>query len=117
MSLFDLCPHERQIIAQLLDDAGRSGFLVSVFDGEGYAVKQSSDQTAIRLNIGATDETTLVFRDPARLDDNGNPARVGTVFLVHGNGADVLSDWSDNGPTRVLLSSALAVANRLSVAA
>lgn len=41
---------------------------------------------------------------------------VGSVFLVHGNGCDVIGDYSDNPATAGLLAPALAVADRLSVA-
>ena len=93
MAMIDLPSDERAIIAQLLDDAAAAGYLVSVHDGEGFAVRISSDQTAIRLAIGDTDETTLLFRDPARVDQHGKPALVGFVFLVHGNGFSVIHDF------------------------
>lgn len=104
---------EREIISTLVDDALQAGLLVSVFDGEEYALKLSADRAAILEVIGATDETTLRFRDPARKADGSNlPEAVGAVFLVHGNGSDVLGDWSDNDRTNDLLKRALSIAER-----
>lgn len=115
MAMIDLPSDERAIIAQLLDDAAAAGYLVSVHDGEGFAVRISSDQTAIRLAIGDTDETMLLFRDPARVDQHGKPALVGFVSLVHGNGFSVIHDFSDNAETAGFLAPALALADRLAV--
>ena len=117
MAMIDLPSDERAIIAQLLDDAAAAGYLVSVHDGEGFAVRISSDQTAIRLAIGDTDEATLRFRDASRSYSDGAQSRelVGWVYLIHGNGADVISDYSDNAETAGLLAPALALADRLAV--
>lgn len=113
MAMTDLSYSERLIISVLLDDAAAAGYLVSVYDGEEWACNQSADQTAVRLVIGDTDETTLRFRNPAALDDCGKPEVVGSVALIHGNGADVISDYSDNPAMCAVLDRANAVADGL----
>ena len=114
MSLSALSPDERQIVGAILDAALARGFVVSVYDGEEWALTGSDSRPAIAREVGATDCTTLRFRDPARLDGRGKAASVGSVFLVHGNGCDVIGDYSDNPATVGLLAPALAVADRLS---
>lgn len=113
MSLQSLLHDERAIIGALLDDAFSRGYLVSVYDGEEWALTASDSRPAVEANVGATDATTLRFRDPARLDQFGKAETVGRVFLVHGNGCDVIADYSDNAETAALLVSALAVADRM----
>lgn len=106
-------PHdERQIIDAILDAALSRGLVVSVYDGEEWALTGSDSRPAIVREVGATDCTTLRFRDPARLDERGKPASVGSVFLVHGNGCDVIADYSDSPAMAALLAPALAVAER-----
>lgn len=102
---------ERQIVERLVDDALAAGLVVSVYDGEEYAVKLSADRSAILKEIGETEETTLRFRDPLKLTaGNEALAVVGSVLLIVGNGCDILSDWSDNYRTNALLKGALSVA-------
>jgi hypothetical protein len=112
-----LCSSERAIISRLLDDAAAAGFIVSVFDGEVWALTASSDFPAVAALVGATGETTLRFRDPSTLNERGKPALVGFVFLVHGNGSDVISDYSDTPALSALLAGASGVAERLAVLA
>lgn len=112
MCMIDLAHDERAIIAALLDDAAAAGYLVSVYDGEEWAVKPTHDQTPVRLHIGATDETTLRFRDPAKLNDRGVADVVGSVLLIHGNGCHVIADHSDNAATAALVRRASIVAER-----
>lgn len=115
MSLSALLSDERQIIDAILDAALSRGLVVSVYDGEEWALSGSDSRPAIAANVGATGYTTLRFRDPARVDQHGKPASVGSVFLVHGNGCDVIADYSDNPEIARLLEPALALADRLSV--
>lgn len=110
----DVC--EALIAGSILDQAASRGLLVSVFDGEEWAVRLSSDRAALDAAIGATGETMLVLRDPDNLDDRGNPGRVGSVVLIHGNGADVIHDYSDDVEMIALLAPVLALVERLSVA-
>lgn len=111
-----LSDDEQEIISAILLEAALSGFVVSLFDGEEWVAKQTADFALIQTLIGATDETKLRFRDPASLDESGKPSSVGYVVLIHGNGCDVISDYSDGPAMTALLSKAVAVADRLAVA-
>lgn len=100
---------ESRIVGAIVDAALDKGLLLSVFDGEEWSLKASANLDAISEVVGITSETVLVFRDPSKLD-NGQPARVGKVFLVHGNGPDVISDHTDNAETAALAAAGEAVA-------
>lgn len=114
MTLSVLSSDEQTIIGAILDAAFAAGYLVSVYDGEEWPLISSDFRPAIEEVIGDTDTTTLRFRTRARLNNAGMPAKVGSVFLVHGNDYDVISDCSDNHETAVLLHHAECVAERLS---
>lgn len=90
---------EKKIIRALLDDAASAGYVVSVFDGEEWTLKMSSDRKAIEDSIGTTDETVLRFR-------GADKSLIGSVWLVHGNDEDVISDLSDNEATNALVARA-----------
>lgn len=109
----DLPKDERDVIVAVLDAAAARGLLVAVHDGEEWACGPvAAPYGNARAVIGATGETRLRFRDPAALPDgHGKPGRVGDLWLVHGNGADVLSDWSDNPAMAALVAPALTVAD------
>ena len=108
-------PTEATIIDAILIAALAKGYVVSVCDGEEWSLRRSSDIEAIRAEVAASDETTLMFRDPANLRPDGAPARVGSVFLVHGNGCDVIGDNSDNAEMNNLLAPAMEIAKRMEV--
>lgn len=114
MSLSELLADERQVVCAVLDAALSSGLLVSVYDGEEWALDRSNDRAAIECLIGATDETMLRFRSGAPFPDADHARVVGHVWLIHGNGCDVLADHSDGAEMARLLAPALALADRLS---
>jgi len=103
---------EAKICGSVVDEALRRGLLVSVYDGEEWTLKASANRDAISEVVGITCETVLVFRDPAKLD-HGQPSRVGKVFLVHGNGCDVISDYTDNSEMAAILAPASAVSGAM----
>lgn len=83
---------ERDVIDDLIREALMQGARISVYDGEEWALSRSTDYRRITSEIAATDETTICLRKP---DETGALRRIGTVFLVHGNGAEVVSDYTD----------------------
>lgn len=90
---------EKRIITAILRRALKADYLVSVYDGEEWALKFSSDFEAITAEVHATDTTTLVFRDA----NNADKAKVGSVWLVHGNEDDVIANHSDNEAMEALV--------------
>lgn len=114
---------EQEIISAVLNEASKWGLLVSVFDGEEWALKASPDYSTVQALVGATGETLLRFRDPStvddfsRSDDVSTAKLVGFVQFIHGNGCDVIADFSDNPEMSMLLAPAVAVADLLGVSA
>ncbi|TPJ51767.1 MULTISPECIES: hypothetical protein [unclassified Mesorhizobium] len=82
-------PIEATIVGNLIKKALGLGWTVSVYDGEEWALQQSSDYEAITTEIAATDETQIIFR-------GGIGQRIGWLQLIHGNDEDVISDHTDN---------------------
>lgn len=108
---------ERAIIGQIITDALARNYAVSVYDGEEWTINTSTHRPTIEQAIGTTDTTTLRFRALNKLDPtNGKPVVVGSVFLVHGNGADVISDHTDTPDMDRLLAQASALADAFSAA-
>lgn len=114
MSLSALPSDERAIVGAIIDAALSRGLVVSVYDGEEWPVVCSDSRPAIAENVGITDCTTLRLRDPRSRDHNGNFSHVGRVFLVHGNGCDVIADYSDTSEMERLLAPARALADQFS---
>jgi hypothetical protein len=79
---------ERRIVGKLIDQAIEEGWeLDSVYDGEDYCSVGEKDKNTALEYVFSVDESTLRFRKPT-CDLRG-------VFIVLGNGIDVLSDWSE----------------------
>lgn len=91
---------ERAIIGLAISDTLAAGHMVSVYDGEEWALKKSQKAQEIANEIGASDETQLRIR---RTDGSV----LGWVLLVHGNGPDVICDYSDNDELNGLLARAI----------
>ncbi|MQX49642.1 hypothetical protein [Sinorhizobium medicae] len=88
---------EQRIVGALIRKALKLGYLVSVYDGEEWALRKSSDYEAITAEVAATDETTLRFRLSI------GEGLVGSVWLIHGNAEDVICDHTDNEATAALV--------------
>jgi hypothetical protein len=82
---------ERKIITKLMKEAIKQGYSVSVFDGEEYAVEQSTDIELLKKEIMATDTDSIELY-------HANGTMFGSVLAVYGNdGYDVMAD-SSNSP-------------------
>jgi hypothetical protein len=81
----------RKFVKRLLAD----GLILSVYDGEEWAVKKSNDFSAIWDALGNTDSDTIVARENTEA-----ATLVGKFYLVWGNdpaGSELVADHSDNG--------------------
>lgn len=86
---------ERAIVRQVVKDilshseAGERT-MISVYDGEDYAVRKSSSLEEIMNSIMSTDTDSLGIRI---VDAEGKDLPIGCVFLIYGNdGYDVIAD-------------------------
>lgn len=73
-----------------------NGRTVSVYDGEEWALKRSTDAAAIFAAMATTDADTLRVRE-------ADGEHFGTFWLVYGNGpGELIADHSDSAAVNVL---------------
>lgn len=93
---------EKTIVDKIIRKALDADLYVSVEDGMQWALRFSRDYEAITAEVAATDVTLLRFRK--LVDSAGKIERplLGDVVLIHGNGKDVVHDYTDNLAMRAL---------------
>lgn len=96
---------EATIVNALIDAALARGLTLSVNDGEETTIHKSLDRQLILDAMCSTDADYLYLYD--------NGTRVGFVWLIWGNGCDVLSDWADNPRINALIEPVLTLADKL----
>ena len=80
---------EQKIVSTMISFAIDKGYLVSVHDGEEWCLKRSIDADKILLDAMSVDESSLLFRD------SKTGRNTGTIYLVFGNGREVVCDHTD----------------------
>jgi hypothetical protein len=90
---------EQPICKRLVTKALEAGFTVSVYDGEEWALKRSTNKAEIVAAMFSTDCDTLRFRA-------ADGTVIGSVALIYGNGAEVISDYSDKPVIEQLVNAA-----------
>jgi hypothetical protein len=81
--------HEARIARKIVKDALANGWTISVYDGEEWPLKSSTDSRAILEAMCTTGCDVLHLRDAS-----GEP--FGSIWLVWGNDEDLISDHSDS---------------------
>lgn len=75
-------------LEHLVDYALAAGAVISVWDGEDWGLKRSTDRQAVLTLVYDLDEAKLRFRD-------ASGTRLGTALVVNGNEPDELvADYS-----------------------
>jgi hypothetical protein len=80
-----LDPVEREIIDRLIRDVLAAGHVIWVHDGDAVVLRRSSDHDEIASRIATSFETTLIIESAPDL---------AWIWLIHGNGCDVIGDWT-----------------------
>lgn len=80
---------ERLIIGRLITAILDRDLTISVYDGEEFSVNKSRDRALIERETAATCETYYILFDDKQVQR-------GAIWLIHGNGEDVISDHTDN---------------------
>jgi hypothetical protein len=80
---------EAYAVAAIVWHAERHGLRLRVHDGEEYAEQDGTEPVQAIAAVGHTEETVI------HLEKDG--VRAGWLRLIHGNGCDVLADYSTNG--------------------
>lgn len=84
---------EQRIAKWVVDAILERGYLVRVWEGEGWAHKASTrDRSEILGAMASTEADTLCISKP---DATFGKMRIGSITLIWGNGCDLLSDWTD----------------------
>lgn len=85
---------ELEMVSKLVDTVLAAGYVISVHDGEEYAIRYSNSREKILGELFATDEESLIISRPR--DENGVRLYMGSVLLVYGNEPwEVIADNSD----------------------
>lgn len=84
----DIQAMEKRIARKAITEAIKDGNKVSVWDGEAWALRKSIKINEIIAAMFSVDEERVHFSK----NDSAN----GWIFFVHGNGLDVMSDWSES---------------------
>jgi hypothetical protein len=85
MSLKEVPEIDRLVATRVVVDLLAAGYLISVNDGEETTLVASNDEAAICEAMGTVDEDWLTAH---------KDGRNACVFLVYGNGCDVVCDCS-----------------------
>lgn len=86
---------EGRIASELVSELIASGFVLSVNDGEAWPVQRSADAREVCAALASTDADWLRASLPTlNAMGAGGGTHAGTVMLVWGNGADLISDWT-----------------------
>lgn len=90
---------ERAITRKLVGDLLAAGCDLSVYDGEEWVLRRSADEQAVLEALNSTDHDGIAVY----LDDE----RLGDIVLIWGNGADLISNYSDSEELEELIKPAL----------
>jgi hypothetical protein len=86
---------ERRIVESAVRSLLAAGYKVAVFDGEQFALRPTTDETAVMGALFGADEEYLMLTT-VRPEADGRAMPAGWVRLVYGNGADVICDYTTN---------------------
>lgn len=88
---------ERGIATKLVQAIHKAGFVISVHDGEEFNCEDLSKLASVRAHLATTGEDRLFFRKP------GETQYAGWIWLIFGNGEDLISDYTANETTEALV--------------
>lgn len=101
--------NEQKAVKKVVESAIRLGYMVSLFDGEEWSVKRSTDKKLIMANVYATDMDKIQFRNKVTGES------VGFVLFIYGNCAsEVINDHTDTDEVATILADAQAFCDKLS---
>jgi hypothetical protein len=98
---------EKRIAGQVIADALAEGYTIDVNDGGETTLRKSSSKRTILEAMFSTDHDILTLR-------TGVGGRVGSIMFVYGNGAEVISDYTDKPEIERVLTRACATADKIS---
>lgn len=99
-------PVEAAIAALIVDQMIAAGATISVDDGGEWVVTRSRDVAAIAGALASSDGDSVLARNP-------DTTRIGRVWLVWGNGCDLIGDYTDTPGMCALMERPMALARDL----
>lgn len=90
-----LSNHEAKILSLIFTDAIAKGMVISLHDGEEWALKRCNDVETLLNEAAQTGQDTFRFRDAAG-------EGVGSVYCIYGNGNYGLDCITDHSESRVM---------------
>tara|TARA_R110000822_G_scaffold11505_3_gene42017 strand:- start:684 stop:998 length:315 start_codon:yes stop_codon:yes gene_type:complete len=96
---------EKKIFDRIVSDALGSGYNISLNDGEEWTVRGSTDALELSAASASTECDMLRFRD--------GPDPIGMVWLIWGNGCDLIHDYTDNNEMDAMMKPVMDYANSL----
>jgi len=95
---------EAKIITEIISRAIEKDYLIRVqYDGDEWATDWTQDVPKIEAEVAATAYTVLHFATKPVGPIATIGKRVGIVLLVHGNGVEVVSDYTDKPEVEALV--------------
>lgn len=92
---------EKSVIRAAVRNGIKLGYTVSVYDGEAWAVRNSSSVKEVIEAIQSTDEDSIKFN---KMGADGKRVSVGTIYAVYGNSAgEVIADHSESVELETIL--------------
>lgn len=100
MSLDTLRKVEADIVRAIIAEALRLGYRISVSDGE-ELIEESSNAYAILKECAGADENMLYFSKDYKT--------CGAVWIIYGEGATCIADYTDNTHMQAIMAPAEAI--------
>lgn len=98
---------ERIMATALIAACLKRGLSISVWDGEAFTLKHSTNKLHILERLATADDDAIVINHPER-------GRIGSFLLIYGNsGAELIADHADNPTCNEILDKLEPVRNRL----
>jgi len=88
MALNDAAKDEANIARKIIKLALERGLTISVNDGEEWTVKETTMAKAVEHALCTTDQDTIRLHEA--------DGSIGSIYLVWGNGEDLISDCTDS---------------------
>jgi hypothetical protein len=95
-------PVERPIATKVIRSILNAGYEIQVHDGEEFNSEPTVVEEHVKANLASTGDDRLYFRKP------GDESFAGWVWLIWGNGEDLISDYTANDATEVLIAPIIA---------
>lgn len=100
---------EARIARRLVKEIFAAGYVIRVWEGEEWAGPRRDKVSDVMKDLGSTDSDWICVY----WNEPGIPVRAGKILLIWGNGADLISDYSDSAEMERIIDPVQSYANTL----